>query len=89
MTSKVLYDKHAKTIAGKIALQMNAKLGLPLWIVPSKHPFWNSKNVMIGGLSVTKNLSPSNNENYVMALVGSIMPDHSQVFSYARTVEEK
>ena len=44
------------SIYGKILLQMNAKLGLPLWTV-LKHPLWKGKSIMYGGISVSKNMN--------------------------------
>jgi hypothetical protein len=53
---KTMRSKNSFIICGKILLQMNAKIDLPLWTVPMKHPYWKKKTIMYGGLSVSKNL---------------------------------
>lgn len=55
---KTMGSKNRLTICGKILLQMNAKIGFPLWTVPLKHPYWKKKTIMYGGLSVSKNVKP-------------------------------
>ena len=51
------------SICGKIVLQMNAKIGQPIWSVPLQHPFWKNKLVMYGGLSVIKNVKQDKKNN--------------------------
>lgn len=42
--------------ASKIALQMNSKLGHPLWETRNRHKFWNQKgnDVAIGSIAISK-----------------------------------
>lgn len=52
---KTLGTQKNISICGKILLQMNAKIGQALWVVPRRHKFWDKKKIMYGGLSVYRN----------------------------------
>lgn len=44
------------SVASKILLQINAKLGKPLWRVPCSHPDLQNKRIMIGGVAFDNKL---------------------------------
>ena len=41
------------SFASKIVLQMNSKLGCPLWYVTNCHKFWQKNTVAIAGLATS------------------------------------
>lgn len=43
--------KGVLSFASKIVLQMNSKIGCPLWFVPNYHKFWENNVVAIAGLA--------------------------------------
>ena len=43
--------KGVLSFASKIVLQMNSKIGCPLWFVPNYHMFWKDNTVAIAGLA--------------------------------------
>ena len=49
----------ALSVAGKIVLQMHAKMGVPIWTVPIKHSYFKNRLIMVGGLSVAVNMRQS------------------------------
>lgn len=101
---KTMRGKNSFIICGKILLQMNAKIGLPLWTVPLKHPYWKKKAIMYGGLSINKNLKQQkwkgisseqskvidvdNESNYAVAFVGTYTGDLSKVYSNVAMVKD-
>lgn len=102
---KTMASKNKITICGKILLQINAKIGFPLWIVPLKHPYWSKKTIMYGGLSIRKNLKQTkwkginpqqskaideeNKANYAVGFVGTYTANLSNVYANAIMVKEQ
>jgi len=62
--------------ASKIILQMNAKIGLPLWEVPKSIQAFGKKNIMYGGLSISKGAN-----GFTLAFVGTIDKNCTKVYS--------
>ena len=80
-----LQKRSTLVVFGKILLQINAKLGKPLWTVPYFHQFWHNKRVMYGAIHITKFISnsknPSNSRlNFVISFVGTTSTDFTQTF---------
>ena len=46
--------KNVLSFASKIVLQMNSKMGHPLWSVPNYHPFWKTAKVAVAGIASSK-----------------------------------
>lgn len=64
--------------ASKIILQMNAKIGLPLWQVPETLNAFGKKNIMYGALSISKGA-----KGFTLAFVGTIDKTCTKVYSEA------
>lgn len=62
--------------ASKIAIQMNIKVGCVPWEVQKRHPYFKSKSIMYGALSLSKGKN-----GYTMAFVGTINDECTRVFS--------
>jgi hypothetical protein len=67
--------------AGKVALQMAAKAGSKLWIVPKSHKYWEGKRVALASISYSK----GQKNNFTIALVGTTENDQGSVYSYSMT----
>jgi hypothetical protein len=46
--------KGVLSCASKIVMQMNVKMGHPLWIVPNKSPHWKNNKVAVAGIASSK-----------------------------------
>jgi aubergine-like protein len=46
--------KGVLSFASKIILQMNSKIGHPLWSVPNYHPHWKGNKIAIAGIASSK-----------------------------------
>jgi hypothetical protein len=64
--------------ASKIILQMNAKIGLPLWEVPETLNAFGKKNIMYGAISISKGA-----KGFTLAFVGTIDKTCTRVYSEA------
>lgn len=64
--------------ASKIILQMNAKIGLPLWEVPETLDAFGKKNIMYGAISISKGA-----KGFTLAFVGTIDKTCTRVYSEA------
>ena len=64
--------------ASKIILQMNAKIGLPLWEVPESLNAFGKKNIMYGAISISKGA-----KGFTLAFVGTIDKTCTRVYSEA------
>lgn len=62
--------------ASKIIIQMNIKVGSVPWEVQKRHPFFKSRNIMYGALSVSRG-----HKGYTLAFVGTINAECTKVFS--------
>ena len=84
---------------------MNMKIGCSLWVVRPKHPFWQKKKIMYGGLSISKNtkqrvtkehneteaknIQSENKKSHVLSLVGTISEDLSKFYSNVAMIENE
>lgn len=55
---------------------MNVKVGFPIWEVPKKSKYLQTKNMMYGGISISKGKG-----GYSMAFVGTINNEGTKVYS--------
>ena len=60
-------------------LQINAKLGLPLWKIIKKNDFWINKSAMICALGLKK--STTQRSNYILSFVGSSNEEMTDFYS--------
>lgn len=65
----------------KILLQMVAKEGNQLWIVPKTHKYWANKRVALASISYSMTFKNS----FTIALVGTTDDELSSVYSYSMT----
>lgn len=42
------------SVASKLVMQMNAKIGHPLWTIENSHPILNERRVAVGGIASSK-----------------------------------
>ena len=42
------------SVASKLCMQMNAKMGHALWRIDSSHPIWREKTVALAGIASSK-----------------------------------
>jgi hypothetical protein len=72
--------KSALSAASKIILQMNAKLGLPLWEVKSKHPYFKEKKTMYCSISLSKG-----SKGFTLGFVGTTSSNSSSIYAETKT----
>lgn len=63
-------SKNRLSIASKVCIQMNVKLGFAPWSVGVSHKYFSKKNVMYGGISFSK--GP---KGYTLGFVGTTKND--------------
>jgi chitinase len=71
-------DKKCMSAAGKIILEIAAKVGKKLWTVPPQHPYWKDRFVATASLSYSKGLKNS----FTMAMVGTTNNTQTSVYTY-------
>ncbi len=62
--------------ASKILLQINDKMGHPLYKVQRQHPFWAKNTVTMGAIAVSKGV-----KGFIASIVGTKSNDMTQYFS--------
>lgn len=68
--------KGALSKASKILLQINDKMGHPLYKVQRQHPFWGKNTVTMGAIAVSKGV-----KGFIASIVGTKSNDMTQYFS--------
>lgn len=68
--------KNPMSAASKIILQMNVKIGFPIWEVPKESKYLQKKNMMYGGISISKGKG-----GYSVAFVGTTNNECTKVYS--------
>jgi aubergine-like protein len=74
--------KNAMSVASKILLQINAKLGEPLWRIIRKHPELDKKKIVIGGMAIYHKLIDKNKS--CASFVGTTNPDMTKYYSNSK-----
>lgn len=68
--------KGAMAKASKILLQINDKMGHPLYKIEKQHPFWAKNSIAIGSLAVS-----AGPKGYIASFVGTRNNELTQKFS--------
>ncbi len=78
--------KNVLSFASKIMLQMNSKIGHPLWSVPNYHPYWQkgATKVAIAGIASSKG-----KKGTTISFVATTNQDLTHVFSDCKKVESR
>ena len=76
---KTLQSKRALSAGGKIAVQIATKTGSVPWKIEKTHKHFKNKNVMYGGLAISKGRN-----GYCLSFVGTINPEGTQIYSTER-----
>ena len=71
--------KSAMSCASKILLQMNVKIGLPIWKVIKKATYFKDKRVMYGAFSLSKGKN-----GFTLGFVGTTNDSSSDIFSESK-----
>lgn len=74
--------KNPMSVVTNILLQMNAKMGEPLWRVQKNHKELRNKTIAIGGLAIYHKLINKNES--CAAFVGTTNPELCSYYSYAK-----
>lgn len=79
-------QKSSQACALKIVLQMNAKMGQSLWIVPNYSEYWNvaGRRVALAGIA-----SSLGRGGLMIGFVGTLNKELSQVFSDYRRIKSR
>lgn len=72
--------KNPLSSASKIVLQMNIKIGLPLWEVRKSSGYFQKQKIMYGGISISKG-----KKGYTVAFVGTTNNEGTKVYSACKT----
>ena len=72
------------SVASKLAMQMNAKMGHALWSIPNDHPELRKNTIAVGGIASSKGKKGTN-----IAFVGSTNKDLKSYFSDCKMVKQK
>lgn len=72
------------SIASKILIQIQAKLGGIPWEVCKKHPYFERKRMMYGALSFSKS-----KEAFTLAFVGTLNSEATQTYNECYTQLER
>jgi len=87
ITKKTLSASSAKggiSKASKILLQINDKMGHPLYKIKKQHPFWNKNTIAIGSIA-----SSSGPKGITVSFVGTRTNDLTKHFSNFSRVDCK
>jgi hypothetical protein len=76
--------KGVLSFASKIVLQMNSKIGHPLWSVPNYHPFWKTAKVAIAGIASSKG-----KQGTVISFVGTTNGDLTHIIAECKEVRSR
>lgn len=76
--------KGVLSFASKIILQINSKIGHPLWSVPNYHPFWNEKSTK---LAVAGIASSKGKQGTFVGFIGTTNPDLTHIITECKKVE--
>jgi len=77
--------KNAMSVVSKILLQINAKLGDPLWKIQMGHPELKGKRIIIGGMAIYHKLLAGNKS--CAAFVGTTNNDLTKFYSCPKLME--
>ncbi len=85
-TRKILSSraKQGLSAASKIIMQMNAKLGHPLWKVPNNHKIWNQKTAAVAGIASSKG-----KKGTTIGFVGTTNKDLNEYFCDCKVTRDK
>ena len=75
LTKTFTNEKRSLSVCSKILLQMNAKLGLPIWKLEKTVPSLKNKKIIIGGMAIYHKLINKNSS--CCAFVGTTNDDHT------------
>lgn len=76
--------KGAMSKASKILLQINDKLGHPLYKIEKQHPFWKKNTIAIAGMAVSSGV-----KGFTVSFVGTRSNDSAKHYSDFRTIDRK
>jgi len=77
-------NKNSLSIAAKVILQMNAKMGHSLWCIANSHSIWRDEVVAVCGIA-----SSNAKKGECLALTGSISRDLTNYFSECKLIQKK
>lgn len=77
-------NKNAMSAASKIVMQMNVKIGHPLWEVSNSHPVWENNTVAVAGIASSKG-----KKGTTLAFDGSINRSLNIFFSDCKQIKGK
>lgn len=77
--------KNTMSIASKILLQINAKVGLPLWKIQTGHPEIKGKRIIIGGMAIYHKLIDK--KKSCAAFVGTNNNDMTTYYTSSKLME--
>jgi hypothetical protein len=78
--------KNVLSFASKIILQINSKIGHPLWSVPNYHQYWNQKSTK---LAIAGIASSKGKQGTVIGFVGTTNPELTHIISECKKVESR
>jgi hypothetical protein len=78
--------KGVLSFASKIVLQMNSKIGHPLWSVPNYHPFWREKGSRVATAGIA---SSKGKQGTFIAFVGTTNPDLTHIVSDCKEAKSR
>lgn len=77
--------KNTMSIVSKILLQINAKVGEPLWKIQMAHPELKGKRIIVGGMAIYHKLVAGNKS--CAAFVGTINNDLNKFYTCPKLLE--
>jgi len=77
-------SKNPLSVASKLCIQMAVKASYTPWSVKIEHPYFQKKNVMYGGISISHG-----SNGYTVGFTGTINNECTQVFSASKTKIKK
>lgn len=86
ITKTVDNEKRKMSVCSKIALQMNAKVGDPLWKVEQRLPTLKGRKILMGGMAIYHKLINKNSS--CCAFAGSVNDEQTEFYLGAKLVPQ-
>jgi len=74
------------SVCSKILLQINAKIGEPLWRIEQKLPSLKGRKILIGGMAIYHKLIDKNSS--CCAFAGSVNDDQNEYYLGAKLISQ-
>lgn len=86
LVKTITNEKRSYSVCSNILLQMNAKLGFPLWKIEKNFPYLKNKKIIIGGMAIYHKLAGANSS--CCAFVGTTNDSQTEYYQDAKLIPQ-